>query len=200
MGIFDPGLEQFGRPRAEITEPKQSPVGATLIEFGDWLLDQMKGILDSDGANASFELQQSLRFEVAFAGRKTTFTLFMEDYWEYVDQGVKGTGGGGEASVNNESEFQFAFDRPSEKHADALGGYIRNKGIRIRDPKGIPLDQQYRSLAYAMGTKTKRRGIRATRFFSDAATPSIIDVLAGDLSRAAGRQITVELITAIEEA
>ena len=44
-----------------------------------------------------------------------------------------------------------------------------------------------------MATTVKRRGIRATRFLSDTATPSIVDVLQNDLSRAAGREIVVEL-------
>ena len=104
---------------------------------------------------------------------KSTIELGLEfgdaaDYWQYVDQGVQGTGSkGGRSKTTGQftrakgSEFKFdkSYDNPAGKLVNALKRWIRNKPISLGD-------RSINSLAYAMGYAIRRRGLERTMFVS----------------------------------
>lgn len=188
MTDFAKGLEGIGRHAGDAIRAEQTPVGATLNEFGNWFLQQTTTTLEREGVNASFDLLQSLSFTITLFGRKTLFQFFMAEHGEFIDEGVDGT------QQSQGSPFRFRNDIPSRAQVSALRQWIPFKGIQLKKPRpGIPLDKQYRSLAYAIAVSTKRKGIKRTGFITDTLTPGIIEVLVNDLSEAAGRDVEVQV-------
>ena len=96
------------------------------------------------------------------------------DYWQFVDQGVRGTGGAkkgrtakGEQSARGGtgvargagSDFKFKYDNPGGALVNAIRGWIKNKPISLGDSNEI-------GTAFAIGYAIKRRGLERTMFYS----------------------------------
>ena len=102
---------------------------------------------------------------------KSTIELGLEfgdaaDYWQYVDQGVKGTGSkGGRSKTTGQftrgagSPFKFKYDNPGGALVNAIRGWIKNKPISLMDGNEI-------GTAFAIGYSIKRRGLERTMFVS----------------------------------
>ena len=102
---------------------------------------------------------------------KSTIELGLEfgdadDYWQYVDQGVKGTGSkGGRSKTTGQftrgagSPFKFKYDNPGGALVNAIRGWIKNKPISLMDGNEI-------GTAFAIGYSIKRRGLERTMFYS----------------------------------
>mgnify|MGYP003625023649 FL=1 len=102
---------------------------------------------------------------------KSTIELGLEfgdadDYWQYVDQGVKGTGSkGGRSKTTGQftrgagSPFKFKYDNPGGALVNAIRGWIKNKPISLGDSNEI-------GTAFAIGYSIKRRGLERTMFVS----------------------------------
>ena len=89
-----------------------------------------------------------------------------DDYWQYVDQGVKGTGSkGGRSKTTGQftrgagSPFKFKYDNPGGALVNAIRGWIKNKPISLGDSNEI-------GTAFAIGYSIKRRGLERTMFVS----------------------------------
>ena len=96
------------------------------------------------------------------------------DYWEFVDQGVRGTGGAkkgrtakGEQSARGgtgvarggDSPFKFKYDNPKGDLVKAIRGWIKNKPISLGNMNET-------GLAFAIGYSIKRRGLERTMFYT----------------------------------
>ena len=102
---------------------------------------------------------------------KSTIELGLEfgdadDYWQYVVQGVKGTGSkGGRSKTTGQftrgagSPFKFKYDNPGGALVNAIRGWIKNKPISLGDSNEI-------GTAFAIGYSIKRRGLERTMFVS----------------------------------
>jgi len=92
--------------------------------------------------------------------------FLMEDYAQFVDQGVKGTGSkGGRSKTTGQftrgagSPFKFKYDNPGGALVNAIRGWIKNKPISLGNMNEI-------GLAFAIGYSIKRRGLERTMFYS----------------------------------
>ena len=110
-------------------------------------------------------LSKNLSYKVK--GSSIEFTL--ADYWEYVDAGVKGTGGtkaDGKAwklkKVTN-NKFKYTNKKPPFM---AFNGWTIRKGIAPRDAKGRLMKRK--GLLYAIANSVYHTGIETTHFFTDA--------------------------------
>jgi hypothetical protein len=69
-------------------------VQAALNEFGKLVIDRAKSNLKKGGKygshNTSNKLTNSLRFETKESARSIEFDFYAEDYWKFLDKGVKG--------------------------------------------------------------------------------------------------------------
>ena len=90
-----------------------------------------------------------------------------EDYWIFVDQGVKGAGGfkGSGRMRGQGSDFRFGTGKgPKGGLRKAIPKWIKTKGIRGRDKKGRFITDK--SLSFLIARSIYQRGLKRTRFIT----------------------------------
>ena len=167
---------------------------AVLFEYSEKFVNRFKSELDKQGVNASGDLSSSIRFQYKKAGTVYETAIFMNDYAKFVDEGVQGVNSA--KSINKTSPYKFKFAHPSATHIAALEKWIKEKNVTalITAPKGIiSKDLSPKSLAYAIGTATKQRGLKAT-YFKKKVVESLITDLKRDIAAAIGEDIKVNIL------
>lgn len=61
----------------------------TLNEWGKIIEAKLRDRLNEDGSNASYKLNQSLKYELRVDGREYELGINMEEYWKWVNDGRK---------------------------------------------------------------------------------------------------------------
>ena len=111
-----------------------------------------------------------------------------EDYWAFVDEGVRGAGGykGSGKMRGQGSPFKFGSKMPPRR---PLINWIKNKPIKGRDKKGRFISNE--SLGFLIQRAIYQRGLTRTQFFSKPFTQelenqmeSITEAFANDLELA----------------
>ena len=138
-----------------------------LLMWSQQLVDDMVTDLKSKQITKRDQLAISIQknndIDVSVNG--SSFTLMMEDYWEYVDKGVSGW--------NNKRNTPFAFEShyPSKKMIKSISDWITDSGIPVSNRQGAKLT-----------SKKVGRGLKAKGFTK----ASLGDVLKARQSMAAG--------------
>jgi len=155
-----------------------------LQTFGRNVVKEGRGILKRKKKNASGTLSND--FDYLVTSTKDSVTLEFEfgradDYWQFVDQGVRGTGkakkgrtakgkqsarGGTGVARGAGSDFKFKYDNPKGDLVTAIRGWIKNKPISLGDMNEI-------GLAFAIGYSIKRRGLERTMFYTRPVTKAL---------------------------
>ena len=93
-----------------------------------------------------------------------------EDYWAFVDEGVRGAGGykGSGKMRGQGSPFKFSTKMPPRQ---PLIDWIRNKPIKGRDKKGRFITNK--SLGFLIQRAIYQRGLTRTQFFSKPFTQEL---------------------------
>ena len=93
-----------------------------------------------------------------------------EDYWAFVDEGVRGAGGfkGSGKMRGQGSPFKFGSKMPPRK---PLIDWIRNKPIKGRDKKGRFITNE--SLGFLIQRAIYQRGLTRTQFFTKPFTQEL---------------------------
>ena len=111
-----------------------------------------------------------------------------EDYWQFVDEGVKGAGGfkGSGKMRGQGSSFKFSTKMTPRQ---PLINWIKNKPIKGRDKKGRFISNE--SLGFLIQRAIYQRGLTRTQFFSkpftqelDSQMENITEAFADDLELA----------------
>ena len=139
--------------------------------------------LAKSGAIASDSLAASINFEpIALTDTSFVVAIVANDYWKFVDLGVKGAVSSSRAP---NSPFQYRDKRPPIR---PLQEWIAFKHISLegRDKKAAN-----RSFAINIANKIRREGLRATNFMSNAATKEMVDVLTENIAEVLGKSISV---------
>lgn len=111
--------------------------------------------------NNTKKLYNSIKYEKLYENKNgIAYGLFMEDYGDYIDQGVKGTKSN--YRVNKNTPFQFKKQPPST----ALEGWSKAKNIRFRDLKGRYTKGTYKQIGYVLARSIFEKGIRANNFYT----------------------------------
>lgn len=147
-------------------------------DFGNHIVSEGKSILRQKGKRASGTLASDFKskFVTTRSGMELTFDFGgAKDYWRFIDQGVRGTGGAkkgrtkkGEQSSRGGtgiargagSPYRFKYDNPAGDLVTALKSWIRSKSISLKDNMNVT------QTAFAMGYSIKRRGLERTLFFT----------------------------------
>tara|TARA_R100001230_G_C5685042_1_gene193687 strand:+ start:822 stop:1370 length:549 start_codon:yes stop_codon:yes gene_type:complete len=92
-----------------------------------------------------------------------------EDYWAFVDEGVRGAGGykGRGKMRGGNSPFRFGSGKSKGKwpqFTSAIQKWIKKKGIKGRDKKGKFITNK--SLGFLIQRAIYQRGLTRTQFFS----------------------------------
>ena len=125
---------------------------------------------------ASGELERSIGFTIEYDGQFLVFELKLNDYYKYLDQGVKGAKFTHASSAN--SPFKYKTKYPP---LSAIGQWVGNKGIGFFQTKKTKANKTYKKRITPgkdsiLGTiKTLQhiiftRGIEATGFYTSVVT------------------------------
>lgn len=152
-------------------------IGKALIESAQFLIDTATDNLQKKGNIASGNTAASMR--IVNLDLKTlikSVEIQLLSTYKFLNDGVKGTEGGS-------GKYRFRNKYPNKKMATAIliwarkraiGGKIKYKAKGVNEEKNKQLHKtvsssdNLKSLAYAISTNIKKKGIRPTKFFTDA--------------------------------
>ena len=143
---------------------KTKNVEAYLNSFGKQVVNRAKANLGkAKGGNT--ELAKTIKFEVKRDGEGFVISFLMADYGAFLDKGVSGNKK--KQSYKNyknqtkPSPYSYTTKQPPP---DILARWIKKKGIKGRDKKSGRFITNL-SLAFIIGRKIKRDGIKSLSFF-----------------------------------
>jgi len=143
-----------------------------MTSFGSKVIQGGRAILNKAGKRTQ---ENTLFNDFHYTMSSTDSTITMgfdfggaEDYWQFVDQGVRGVGGfkGSGRAMGAGSPFRFKYDNPGGALVNAIRGWIKNKPISLGDMNET-------GLAFAIGYSIKRRGLERTMFYTRPVTKAL---------------------------
>tara|TARA_R100000655_G_scaffold4623_4_gene14960 strand:+ start:1319 stop:1873 length:555 start_codon:yes stop_codon:yes gene_type:complete len=115
-----------------------------------------------------------------------------EDYWDFVDEGVRGSGGYKGSGKMRGQGSPFSFKKKNIKKG-VVEGWIANKPLKLRNAKGQFIEKNKRNIksaAFLIGRAIAQRGLTRTQFFSKPFTQqlnkqsdAILDAFSNDLDK-----------------
>jgi hypothetical protein len=172
--------------------PPQRIISNTLTVFLRERIKEMKKTLsDNNITQTNSILHQSIELkDTTIKGNEYTAGIIMEDYYVFIDQGVKGIGKAPHDKGMKKASGEYQFKTPfvNRKMVDS----IREWGSR--KPRAGVTKANMNSVAYLTAKKVKRVGIEQTMFFTDATTPEKIAKLEQDLAKNLGDNF-IKIIT-----
>jgi hypothetical protein len=187
-------LNNIGVSKQTTTEQTMESL---LAGFANLVIGELQKNLDQENKNASSVLRQSISLTI---GEKEV-SISMEDYWKFVDKGVRGNGKGrGKRMKGQGSPFQYRDKMPP---VSALKKFIMNKGISIkgysdkkrslrkaiRSKKNNPIDQA----AFLMARSIQQYGMDGSKFYSNVVNEKAFKQLARRAEQLLGQQIIFEI-------
>ena len=168
-------------------------IEAILSSFGSKLIEKARANLNKKGKRAKGTLfnEMSYNIEKTMSGIKFKMDFGQaDDYWQFIDQGVQGSGGfkGRGRARGLGSPFKFGRKQPPLR---AILPWISIKGIKGRDKKGRFITKK--SLAFLIARSIKQKGIERTRFISKP-----YDDMIGDLNSEIAEAFAVDIDNSIE--
>ena len=135
-----------------------------LNSFGKQVVNRAKANLGkSKGGNT--QLAQSIRFKVEPDANGLVVKFYMADYGTFLDKGVSGNkkkqSFKNQKNQSESSPYSYTNKQPP---ANILAKWISRKGIKGRDKKTGRFISNM-SLAFLIGRKIKRDGIKSLSFF-----------------------------------
>jgi len=180
-----------------------------LLEWGNKNAEQMRVFLRQRLKQKQTEsnLAQSIQTKGAIVkGDVVTMTIDLNDYWMFVDLGVKGLKNRSASGVptktftNKDFPGGFSFKNMATppQMISNLQDYIARKGIPVRVSKsqsGAEVIQNSFTMAQSMADAIKMKGIDGTQFYSDTFNDESYRELTEQLSKVIGQEVEFRLIT-----
>jgi hypothetical protein len=180
-----------------------------LLEWGNANAEQMRILLRQRLKQKQTEsnLAQSIQTKGATVkGGVVTMTIDLNDYWMFVDLGVKGlknrsaSGTPTKTFTNKDFPQGFSFKNMATppQMISNLQDYIARKGIQVRTSKsqsGAEVIQNSFTMAQSMADAIKKKGIDGTQFYSDTFNDESYRELTEQLSKVIGQEVEFRLIT-----
>jgi len=152
-------------PDGKFVKGKAKNLEKAMTSFGSKVVKEGRAILNQKGKRTQ-ENTLFNQFHYTMSSTDSTISMGFEfgdadDYWQFVDQGVKGVGGfkGSGMARGGNSPFKFKYANPGGAMVNAIRGWIKNKPISLGDSNEI-------GTAFAIGYSIKRRGLERTMFYS----------------------------------
>jgi hypothetical protein len=190
-------------------------VSDVLLKYRAEIIDSLrKNLIESDKDQPG-KLIQSIDVKILQEGDNLTFRLLMEDYYKFIDEGVSGW------DKQNSSQYKFKnngkpanigamlnfirargikqYKKPNgEIIYDANIGVkkknqiklIKNKQVK-KSFKQVTAEKRLKTLAYLIGMRIKRVGIKPTYFFSNVINDELYTKMKLDITKAIGRDIEI---------
>jgi hypothetical protein len=180
-----------------------------LLEWGNANAEQMRILLRQRLKQKQTEsnLAQSIQTKGATVkGGVVTMTIDLNDYWMFVDLGVKGLKNRSASGVPTKTftnkdfpqGFSFRNMGTPPQMINNLQDYIARKGIQVRVSKnqsGAEVIRDSFTMAKSMADAIKKKGIDGTQFYSDTFNQESYNELTNKLSTIIGQEVEFRLIT-----
>ena len=180
-----------------------------LLEWGNANANEMRRLLRERLKHKKTEssLAQSIDLQdPIIKGGVVTMAIDLNDYWMFIDLGVKGLVNSSAVGVptktytNKDYPSAFAFKNTSTppEMITNLQDFIARKGIQARTSKNQSASDVVVSsfqMASAMADAIKLKGIDGTRFYSDTFNDESYNELTNKLSLIIGQEVEFRLIT-----
>ena len=188
---------------ATINEDIVNTTARILQEWGNEATGEMQRLLKTRLKQNSqvSQLAESIDWTGTKVSTNGTVAVWnLNDYWVYVDLGVKG--------VQNRSKYYKSLEFPTgfsfktlgvgTQMRNAMQNYIARKGIKVDPKKGQSRLEASFQKAYAMSRAVKKKGIDGTRFYSDVFNEKGFKKLTDRLEAALGKEIEITIVTDIK--
>lgn len=173
-------IDTSGREKG--TPFPRSTLAGLLDDYGNKAVAAIKANLQKSNAIANDKLHASVRLDIKVIGKSYNFTINLEDYYVYVDQGSK--------------PHWLPYD-PVTKTFPALNrnkypfGWIQaKKSLNVKNKFNV--DAQ-RGLAYLIAKKIATKGTKGNKFFSKVVNQKSLVDLKKDISKAVGKDVMVAI-------
>lgn len=131
--------------------------------FAKGVVMQSKRNLTQQGKKASSALHRSIKYELDVYKNSFSLSFLMENYGQFVDQGVKGKSSSAKAP---KSPFRFGSGRGKKGGlTKGIDKWVRRKGIQFRDRKTGQY-MSYNSTAFLITRSIYNKGIAPSLFFT----------------------------------
>jgi hypothetical protein len=175
---------------------------AVLQEWGNEATAQMQKLLNERlkvTDRGESQLSQSIIWDGSEATPEGATAVWnLDDYYVYVDLGVRGVNNKSKTYTSDEfpSGFQFKNMATPPAMVDAMKLYIARKGIPLKDLDGNSMTQIQK--AFQMSKAVKSKGTDGTRFYSDVFNDYGFKRLTDKLSAALGTEIEINITTELK--
>jgi len=150
----------------------------SLQKLGTSVVKEGKGVLRKT-KKSSGTLYNDFDYLVTNTGDTVTLEFEFgraDDYWQFVDEGVRGVGGfkGSGRARGRGSDFRFGsgkFAGTWNEFKKSIKNWIRKKGLKGRDAKGRFIKVE--SFAFLIQRSIFQRGLPRTQFFSKPFTEQL---------------------------
>lgn len=149
-----------------------------LVELADLIITEARENMDKNGNTASGMTASSMAVrDLEINGTKMSLDIEIASTYKFLNDGVKGTQGG-------TGKYSFKTMFPSKKMALAILKWLRRRNVVSKykaytkhsknEPKNkkihamVSKADSLKSLAYAISTNIKKKGIKPTKFFTKA--------------------------------
>jgi hypothetical protein len=133
--------------------------------FGDYVVQQSRTNLTKKGKNVSKGLYNSIKNEVVSDpdNNYTIISFLMDDYGQFVDQGVKGKSSSAKAP---NSPFKFGSGTGKKGGlSKGIRDWVKAKRFQFKDRKSGRF-LSYESTAFLISRSIYQKGIKPSEFFS----------------------------------
>jgi len=165
-------LVKFEKASGIVAQPKN--IGDVMNNLAIRVTQEVLKQIDAEQLMDTGNLRQSVQMPVKFFGTKFVATLFMADYYDFINKGVQGT-----RTARSDTPYSFRIKKPP-----LLKEWAHRKGLN----------------PFAVRESMFQKGIRKRPFWDKAYNTitkgNIIDLLRQDLA-SAGRTATTEEIKKI---
>lgn len=151
-------------------------IAGVLEDFGIDSVAALQSNLDGSDTNVTFNLRQSITFEVKFFATNLRFRLSLADYYRQVDEGRGPTTAGGSGQVKNEIEK-----------------WINNRGIVPKPSTLTGITPTRKQLAFLISRKIHREGFKGNQFYSKVINQNTLDELSTKVAEAFGKDVQIFL-------
>lgn len=138
----------------------------TLNSFGTKVINSAKRNLQKEDKSGG-KLEKTLDYKVIVSPNSFQFDIYAEDYWTYVDYGVKGVGGS-KANGDNwkvkrvtNNKYRYKDKMPPTR---VFSNWSVKKGIAPRNKKGQFTTRK--GLMFALAKSVYHTGIETTNFLT----------------------------------
>lgn len=141
---------------------RQQRLQQVIDNFGKRVIQQSRSNLSKGKKNATSSLYRSLAFKGSAKGEKFSGQFYMEDYWAFVDAGVKG-----KESSTKAPNSPFRFGTGTGRKGglrDSIPKWVQSKRFQFRDKKGKFLS--YEQTGFIIARSIYKKGIKPSYFFS----------------------------------